>query len=54
MFSGGGDGMNHSSVLAFHGSEPAIAPLLTERTRLMTVISTPIARIAEPAEEIWL
>ena len=29
LFSGGGDGVNHSSVFAFHGSGPAIAPRLS-------------------------
>ena len=29
LFSGGGEGVNHSSVFAFHGSGPAIAPRLS-------------------------
>ena len=35
LFSGGGEGVNHSSVFAFHGSGPAIAPFLSERTTLI-------------------
>ena len=54
LFSGGGEGVNHSSVLAFHGSGPAIGPFLTERTTLMTVSSTPRARMNEPIVEIRL
>ena len=54
LFSGGGDGVNHSSVLAFHGSGPAIAPRLTERTTLMTVNRIPSARTNEPTVEIRL
>ena len=54
LFSGGGEGVNHSSVLPFHGSGPATAPLLSERTRLTTVSSTPIARTNEPIVEIRL
>src|SRR5215213_5709809 len=54
LFSGGGDGVSHSSVLAFHGSGPPRTPFFTERTRLTIVSSTPIARIQEPIEEIRL
>ena len=33
LFSGGGDGVNHSSVFAFHGSGPATRPFFRDRTR---------------------
>ena len=54
LFSGGGEGVNHSSVFAFHGSGPAIGPFLIERTRLMTVSSTPRASMNAPIVEIRL
>ena len=40
--------MNHSSVLAFHGSGPAIAPFFSERTTLMTVSRTPSGEDERP------
>jgi hypothetical protein len=54
LFSGGGDGVSHSSVLAFHGSGPAIVPFLVERTTLMIVSSTPIAIRNAPIVEMKL
>ena len=44
--------MNHSSVLPFHGSGPATAPLFSERTTLTTVSRTPRPRMNEPIVEI--
>ena len=52
LFSGGGDGVNHSSVFAFHGSGPAIAPFLRDRTTLMIVSSTLSASTNAPIVEI--
>ena len=43
LFSGGGDQVNHSSVLPFHGSFPARLPCLIEWSTLTTVTITPIA-----------
>ena len=54
LLTGGGEGVNHSSVLPFHGSGPAITPRLTLRTTLSTVTSTPSARMKEPTVEIRL
>ena len=54
LFAGGGEVVNHSSVLAFHGSGPATTPRLRLRATLMTVTSTPAARMKEPTVEIWL
>ena len=54
LLTGGGEVVNHSSVLAFHGSGPAIAPCLRLRTTLRTVTSTPVARMNEPIVEIRL
>ena len=54
LFSGGGEVVNHSSVLPFHGSGPAITPRFSERITLITVTSTPAARMNEPTVEIWL
>src|SRR6185312_15562062 len=54
LFSGGGDGVNHSSVLAFHGSGPAMAPALNERATLATLMRMPMASTHEPIVEIRL
>jgi hypothetical protein len=54
LLTGGGDGTNHSSVFAFHGSGPAFTPCFSERTTLITVSSTPIARMNEPIVEMRL
>ena len=54
LFSGGGEGVNHSSVLAFHGSGPAGGPFLSDRRRLMIVSPTPIAIMNAPIVEIRL
>src|SRR5215208_4627356 len=54
LFSGGGDGVNHSSVFAFHGSGPAITPVLSDRTTLTTVSMMPTASSHDPTEEIAL
>jgi hypothetical protein len=51
LFSGGGDGVNHSSVLAFHGSGPAIGPCFSERVTLMIVSRTLRARMNAPIVE---
>src|SRR3712207_1637473 len=51
LFTGGGDCVNHSSVLPFHGSGPATAPFLTDRTTLMNVSRIPKARMNEPIVE---
>ena len=34
LLTGGGDSVNHSSVLPFHGSGPAETPFYSERTQL--------------------
>ncbi len=52
LFSGGGDGVNHSSVFAFHGSGPAIGPCYSERRRLMIVNRMLKARMNAPIVEI--
>ena len=54
MLTGGGDEVNHSSVLPFHGSGPAIAPCLRLRVMLTTVITIPMPRMNEPIVEIRL
>jgi hypothetical protein len=54
LFSGGGDGTNHSSVFPFQGSLPARLPRFRLRRTFATVTSTPIARINEPIVEIRL
>src|SRR6185503_11521809 len=54
LLTGGGEVVNHSSVLAFHGSGPATTPFLTLRATLMIVTSTPEARMNEPTVEITL
>ena len=54
LLTGGGEVVNHSSVFAFQGSGPAIAPCLTLRTTLTIVASTPAARMNEPIVEIRL
>jgi hypothetical protein len=48
LFSGGGDWVNHSSVLPFHGSLPALRPFFMLTTTLMSVISTPMPSRNEP------
>src|SRR3954447_997146 len=54
LLTGGGDVVNHSSVLAFHGSGPAIAPRFTERITLMIVSRIPRPRMKAPIVEIRL
>ena len=54
LFTGGGEVVNHSSVFATHGSGPATTPRLRLRVTLMTVTSTPAARMNAPTVEIWL
>src|ERR1022692_2997849 len=54
LLTGGGELVNHSSELAFHGSGPAIAPCLRLRVTLTIVTSTPAARMNEPIVEIRL
>ena len=54
LFSGGGEGVNHSSVFAFHGSGPAIAPRLSDQTTPKTVTTTPSAIMNAPIVEMKL
>ncbi len=54
LLTGGGELVNHSSVLAFHGSGPAIAPSFRLRATLTIVTSTPAPRMNEPIVEIRL
>jgi hypothetical protein len=54
LLTGGGDVVNHSSVLPFHGSGPAIGPFFTLRTTLSAVTSTPRPRMNDPTVEIRL
>src|SRR3954451_21237568 len=51
LFSGGGDEVNHSSVLAFHGSLPALRPPFTLMITFTTVTSTPMPRMNDPIVE---
>src|SRR2546422_5718137 len=51
---GGGEVVNHSSVLASHGSGPARRPRRTLQTAFPTVISTPRASTNEPIVEARL
>ena len=52
LFSGGGDCVNHSSVLPFHGSLPALRPLLMLTMTLTIVTSTPIPSMKAPIVEM--
>ena len=54
LLSGGGEVVNHSSVLPFQGSGPATTPFFRLRTRLYAVAATPRARMNEPMVEIRL
>ena len=54
LFGGGGDCVNHSSVLPCHGSLPASLPFLTERTMFTTVTRTPMPSRNEPIVEMRL
>ncbi len=54
LFSGGGDWVNHSSVLAFHGSLPARLPLRRLRPTFTSVIITPSPSVNEPMVETRL
>jgi hypothetical protein len=54
LFSGGGEGVNHSSVFAFHGSGPAIAPRLSAQTIPTTVTATLSAIMNAPTVEMKL
>ncbi len=54
LLTAGGEVVNHSSVFAFHGSGPAIAPVLRLREMLTIVTSTPEARMKAPIVEIRL
>ena len=54
LFCGGGDWVNHSSVFAFHGSGPAIAPCLRLRSALTAVTRMPTPRMKAPIVEIRL
>lgn len=51
LLTGGGDCVNHSSVLTFHGLGLP-SPCVTERTTVSMVIPTPVARMHEPTVEI--
>jgi hypothetical protein len=52
LFGGGGEGVNHSSVLPFHGSGPAIEPRLSDRATLRTVSRIPMPKTNEPIVEM--
>src|SRR4051812_34564298 len=54
LFSGGGLGVNHSSVFAFHGSGPAIGPRLSAWTIPTTVTNTLRAIMNAPTVEMKL
>src|SRR3954465_7073381 len=54
LLTGGGEVTNHSSVLAFHGSGPALGPFDSARTMLITDTSVPSASTNEPTVEIRL
>ena len=54
LFGGGGEVVNHSSVLPCHGSLPARLPLRSEWTTLIGVTRTPSARMKAPIVEIRL
>ena len=54
LFSGGGEGVNHSSVFAFHGSGPAIAPFYFAQTMLRIVRITPTPSVKAPTVEMKL
>jgi len=54
LWAGGGDGVNHSSVFAFHGSGPDGVPTFSDRTRLRIVSSAPVPRMNAPIVEIRL
>ena len=51
LYSGGGDGMDHSSVRASQGSFPAGSPLLQPLTMLYTNSSIETASIAAPMDD---
>src|SRR5439155_997187 len=51
LFCGGGEVVNHSSVLPFHGSGPATTPRLSERRTLNTVTRTPSRKLAMNAQQ---
>src|SRR5580692_4308258 len=53
LYTGGGDGVDHSSVHASHGSAPAVSPRKYECTMLYTKIRTAIPWINPPTETIW-
>src|SRR4051794_39155282 len=54
LLTGGGEGVNHSRVLPFHGSGPATGPVRRLRTTLTIVASTPAAIRNAPTVEITL
>src|SRR6185437_6928506 len=54
LLTGGGDVVNHSSVLPFHGSGPAIRPTTRLRATLTIVRTTPEPRMNDPIVEIKL
>src|SRR3954468_21354659 len=54
LFSGGGLGMNHSSVLAFQGSGPAFGPRFSAHVSETTVSRTLSAIMYEPTVEMKL
>src|SRR5438270_14068595 len=54
LLTGGGEVVNHSSVLPFHGSGPADTPRLRLPTTLYAVTTTPSARMKEAIVEIRL
>src|SRR5687768_6099815 len=54
LCSGGGEGVNHSSVLPRHGSGPAGRPRRTAQITLTTVRSTPAPSTNEPMVDTTL
>jgi hypothetical protein len=54
LLGGGGEVVNHSSVLPCHGSLPAFRPFLMLQSTFTTVTSTPIPRMNAPIVEIRL
>src|SRR5882724_2702956 len=54
LYTGGGDGMAHSSVAPFHGSLPAISPCFRVRQTLYMKIRNPITRNTVPYVDAWL
>src|SRR5438477_12708009 len=53
LYSGGGEGIDHSRVRPSHGSAPASSPRVVLEMKLIRKISTENAMINAPAVAIW-